>query len=153
MCNAGGQLSLLFEDLFKKMNGELLMEARKTLAKAARTTSFDAVANLRSDIITHAMEAALSTGCWNIKRFRMDRKGATQVCALDALAPPLARLHWFCSCSPCSSSVMMCSRPRPSPLGHLHPLIPSEENRQCGWGGGCTAGDKEAQRGGAGGMG
>lgn len=55
------------------------MEARKTLAKASRTTSFDAVANIRSDIVTHAMEAALSTGCWNIKRFRMDRKGATQV--------------------------------------------------------------------------
>eukprot|EP00892_Ulva_mutabilis_P000434 jgi/Ulvmu1/10391/UM061_0075.1 len=76
---AGGQLSLLFEDLFKKMNSDLLMEARKTLAKASRTTAFDAVQHVRSDIITHAMEAALSTGCWNIKRFKMDRKGATQV--------------------------------------------------------------------------
>lgn len=78
---AGGQLSLLFEDLFKKMNGDLLMEARKTLSKASRTTPFDAVMHVRSDIITHAMESALSTGCWNIKRFKMDRKGATQVCA------------------------------------------------------------------------
>lgn len=77
--HAGGQLSLLFEDLFKKMNSDLLMEARKTLAKASRTTAFDAVQHVRSDIITHAMEAALSTGCWNIKRFKMDRKGATQV--------------------------------------------------------------------------
>jgi hypothetical protein len=80
---------LLFEDLFKKMNSELLMEARKTLAKASRTTSFDAVANIRSDIVTHAMEAALSTGCWNIKRFRMDRKGATQV--RSPPIPPLSR--------------------------------------------------------------
>lgn len=89
---AGGQLSLLFEDLFKKMNSELLMEARKTLAKTSRTTSFDAVANIRSDIVTHAMEAALSTGCWNIKRFRMDRKGATQVPLLVALfVPPSER--------------------------------------------------------------
>lgn len=77
--HAGGQLSLLFEDLFKKMNGDLLMEARKTLSKASRTTPFDAVQHVRSDIITHAMESALSTGCWNIKRFKMDRKGATQV--------------------------------------------------------------------------
>jgi DNA-directed RNA polymerase beta subunit len=77
--SAGGQLSLLFEDLFKKMNSELLMEAKKTLSKANRSASFDAAANLRSDIITNAMETALSTGCWNIKRFRMDRKGATQV--------------------------------------------------------------------------
>ena len=76
---AGGQLALLFEDLFKKMNAELLTEAKKTLSKANRSTSFDAAANLRSDIITNAMETALSTGCWNIKRFRMDRKGATQV--------------------------------------------------------------------------
>ena len=78
-CAAGGQLALLFEDLFKKMNAELLTEAKKTLSKANRSTSFDAAANLRSDIITNAMETALSTGCWNIKRFRMDRKGATQV--------------------------------------------------------------------------
>jgi DNA-directed RNA polymerase III subunit RPC2 len=76
---AGGQLALLFEDLFKKMNAELLTEAKKTLTKANRSTAFDAAANIRSDIITHAMESALSTGCWNIKRFRMDRKGATQV--------------------------------------------------------------------------
>ena len=76
---AGGQLALLFEDLFKKMNTELVTEAKKVLAKANRTQAFDAAANIRSDIITNAMETALSTGCWNIKRFRMDRKGATQV--------------------------------------------------------------------------
>ena len=76
--SAGGQIALLFEDLFKKMNGELIAEAKKTLAKAARTGTFDAAAHLRSDIITNALETALATGCWNIKRFRVDRKGATQ---------------------------------------------------------------------------
>ena len=87
-CCAGGQLALLFEDLFKKMNSELLTEAKKTLAKASRVTSFDAVLNLRSDIITHGMETALSTGCWHIKRFRMDRKGGTQVRSCPACCLP-----------------------------------------------------------------
>jgi DNA-directed RNA polymerase III subunit RPC2 len=72
-------LALLFEDLFKKMNSDLVTEAKKTLTKTNRTQPFDAATNIRSDIITNAMETALSTGCWNIKRFRMDRKGATQV--------------------------------------------------------------------------
>lgn len=84
------------------MNTELITEAKKVLAKANRTQAFDAAANIRSDIITNAMETALSTGCWNIKRFRMDRKGATQAC-LPPLHPLLV---------PCSDSAALPPSPR-----------------------------------------
>lgn len=70
---------MLFEDLLKRLNMHLKLEAKKSLSKVNRAAPFDVVALIRSDIITQAMEAAISTGCWSIKRFKMERKGATQV--------------------------------------------------------------------------
>lgn len=40
---------------------------------------FDISKRFRSDTITVGMESALSTGNWMIKRFRMERKGVSQV--------------------------------------------------------------------------
>ena len=76
---AGQLISLLFEDLFKRLNWDLQRQAEATLAKASRTAQFDAARCIRQDTITFGFEHALSTGHWSIKRFRIDRKGVTQV--------------------------------------------------------------------------
>lgn len=78
---AGQLLALLFEDLFKKFNGDLKMNIDKVLKKPNRTMQFDAYNHLQShsNHITLGMARAISTGNWNVKRFKMDRAGVTHV--------------------------------------------------------------------------
>mmetsp|Transcript_10383 Transcript_10383/g.31241 ORF Transcript_10383/g.31241 Transcript_10383/m.31241 type:complete len:1166 (-) Transcript_10383:34-3531(-) len=76
---AGGLMSLLFEDLFKRLNSDLKRQADAVLSKANRATQFDIAKCIRTDTITYGLESALSSGNWIIKRFRMERKGVTQV--------------------------------------------------------------------------
>ena len=76
---AGQLLSLLFEDLFKRFNMELKKQAEQVLSKANRAASFDILRSIRQDTITNGLVNAISTGNWNIKRFRMERVGVTQV--------------------------------------------------------------------------
>eukprot|EP00891_Asterochloris_glomerata_P000044 jgi/Astpho2/44/e_gw1.00001.71.1_t len=76
---AGGQLSLLFEDLFKRFNSELKSTADKAIGKSQRSAPFDIGKSLSSQTITANLASSISSGNWTIKRFRMDRKGATQV--------------------------------------------------------------------------
>jgi len=60
------------------------IQADTTLSKANRASAFDAGKNLRAEIISHGMESSISSGNWSIKRFRMERKGVTQVCEIHA---------------------------------------------------------------------
>ena len=53
------------------------LQAEKDLAK--RQSNFDAAKNIRPEIIQLGMESAISSGNWTIKRFRMERKGVSQV--------------------------------------------------------------------------
>jgi DNA-directed RNA polymerase III subunit RPC2 len=78
---AGQLLSLLFEDLFKKFNSDLKITIDKILKKPNRTGSFDAINHIGSFSagITQGMSRAISTGNWNLKRFKMDRAGVTHV--------------------------------------------------------------------------
>ncbi|KAH8762843.1 DNA-directed rna polymerase-like protein III subunit [Hyaloscypha sp. PMI_1271] len=78
---AGQLLSLLFEDLFKKFNADLKMNIDKVLKKPNRTMQFDAYNHIQShgNYITLGMSRAISTGNWNVKRFKMDRAGVTHV--------------------------------------------------------------------------
>ena len=77
---AGQMLALLFEDLFKKFNYDIKLNVDKVLRKRNRT-EFDAynVMTVHGNHITSGMNRAISTGNWNLKRFRMDRAGVTHV--------------------------------------------------------------------------
>jgi DNA-directed RNA polymerase III subunit RPC2 len=75
---AGQLLALLFEDLFKRLTGELKRVADMVLSKPAKTEPFDVMKHFRQDTITNGMLQALSTGNWSLKRFRMERAGVTQ---------------------------------------------------------------------------
>ena len=78
---AGQLLSLLFEDLFKKFNFDVKLTIDKVLKKPARTGEFDAltVLQVHANHITQGVNRALSTGNWDLKRFRMKRAGVTHV--------------------------------------------------------------------------
>lgn len=75
---AGSLLSLLFEDLFKRLNWELKNIADRNIPKV-KAAQFDITKHIRRDIISLGLENAISTGNWTIKRFRMERLGVTQV--------------------------------------------------------------------------
>lgn len=78
---AGQLLALLFEDLFKRFNGELKRNIDKVLARQNRAQEFDAgrLLSLQTALITAGLERAISTGTWNVRRFKMERAGITQV--------------------------------------------------------------------------
>lgn len=76
---AGSLLSLLFEDLFKRFNGDIKRQADLVLSKPNRASAFDVTKIMRADTITQGFVHAISTGSWVLKRFRMDRAGVTQV--------------------------------------------------------------------------
>jgi len=48
------------------------------LSKPNRAAEFDVLRCFRQDTITNALSRAISTGNWNLKRFRMERAGVTQ---------------------------------------------------------------------------
>ncbi|KAI9352710.1 hypothetical protein BDR26DRAFT_907287 [Obelidium mucronatum] len=78
---AGDLLSLLFEDLFKSWQATLKRSIDANLKKKQRTTQFDAstAVSQTSRFITDGLFRAISSGNWNVKRFKMERSGVTQV--------------------------------------------------------------------------
>ncbi|ORD95156.1 DNA-directed RNA polymerase [Enterospora canceri] len=78
---AGQMLSILFEDTFKKFNFEFKKSIDKILSKRIRTSEFDALTffNLQTGSISSTLNRAISSGNWNLKRFRMERSGVTHV--------------------------------------------------------------------------
>jgi len=81
--SAGQLMSLLFEDKFKMFNSELKSELDKLFSKSKRPD------NLKTEIIqifeknsggfTKGIMSTVSSGNWNLKRFKMERAGVTQV--------------------------------------------------------------------------
>ncbi|XP_010536382.1 PREDICTED: DNA-directed RNA polymerase III subunit 2 [Tarenaya hassleriana] len=76
---SGQLISLLFEDLFKTMISETKKNADNILQRPSRSSRFDFLQYINRDSITFGLERTLSTGNFDIKRFRMHRKGMTQV--------------------------------------------------------------------------
>eukprot|EP00437_Effrenium_voratum_P024501 CAMPEP_0181418476 /NCGR_PEP_ID=MMETSP1110-20121109/11580_1 /TAXON_ID=174948 /ORGANISM="Symbiodinium sp., Strain CCMP421" /LENGTH=1160 /DNA_ID=CAMNT_0023541467 /DNA_START=61 /DNA_END=3540 /DNA_ORIENTATION=+ len=86
---SGQLVEVLFEDQFKSMNSELQKQADLLLSKwhqssAARAKDMSSYPDILESWqdrsrLTRAMANAISTGNWNIKRFRIDRAGVSQV--------------------------------------------------------------------------
>mmetsp|Transcript_6488 Transcript_6488/g.15811 ORF Transcript_6488/g.15811 Transcript_6488/m.15811 type:complete len:1189 (-) Transcript_6488:33-3599(-) len=87
---SGQLVQLLFEDQFKTMNSELKKQADLQLSKYHQQPASKKDEQSYPDLLTmgtwssrsrltHAMTHAISTGNWNIKRFRIDRAGVSQV--------------------------------------------------------------------------
>ncbi|KAI3873489.1 hypothetical protein MKW98_008141 [Papaver atlanticum] len=75
---SGQLISLLFEDLFKTMNDE----AKKQMdVESKKGSSRSPESYIMGNSITQGLERALSTGNWDLKRFRMHKTGMTQVLA------------------------------------------------------------------------
>ncbi|KAJ4832036.1 DNA-directed RNA polymerase III subunit 2 [Turnera subulata] len=77
---SGQLISLLFEDLFKTMITDVQKLVDNILDKK-RSSRFDFSQHIVRDSITNGLERTLSTGNWDVKRFRMHRKGISQVLA------------------------------------------------------------------------
>jgi DNA-directed RNA polymerase III subunit RPC2 len=78
---AGQLLSLLFEDLFKSWISSIKRAVDAQLKRTNRTTQYDAAAAVSqtSRFITDGLFRSISSGNWNVKRFKMERAGVTQV--------------------------------------------------------------------------
>ncbi|CDY26396.1 BnaA02g23740D [Brassica napus] len=79
---SGQLISLLFEDLFKTMTTDTIKKVDAILQKLNQATRFDfsqCLTGEKNHNISFGLERTLSTGNFDIKRFRMQRKGMTQV--------------------------------------------------------------------------
>ena len=78
---AGQLLSLLFEDLFKKLCADLKKIATTELNKKPSTKAapFDVSKHLKCNtVISAGFVHAIATGNWKVTRFKMERAGVTQ---------------------------------------------------------------------------
>lgn len=71
----------MFEDLFKSYLSNVKRAIDMQLKKTNRTAMYDAATAVtgNSKFITDGLFRAISSGNWNVKRFKMERAGVTQV--------------------------------------------------------------------------
>ncbi|KAJ7949400.1 DNA-directed RNA polymerase subunit beta [Quillaja saponaria] len=128
---SGQLLALLFEDLFKTMIDDAKRGIDKNLEKPSRGSRFDFPYYISRDTITVGLERALSTGNWDVKRFKMHRTGMTQV--LQRLSF-IATMGHVTRVDPHFKKSMKVSGPRalqPSQWGMLCPCD-TPEGAHCG---------------------
>lgn len=78
---SGSLISLLFEDSFKKLNSNIKKSVDSFYKNFSISSKkeFDVKNCMGIEVITKAMQQAMSTGNWNLIRFKMNRSGITQV--------------------------------------------------------------------------
>ncbi|TXG71433.1 hypothetical protein EZV62_000012 [Acer yangbiense] len=127
---SGQLVSLLFEDLFKTM----ITESQKKIdcnLKKSKACRFDPTLAINKNFISEGLERTLSTGNFDVKRFKMHRKGMTQV--LQRLSF-IASLGHMTRISPQFEKSRKVSGPRalqPSQWGMLCPCD-TPEGEACG---------------------
>lgn len=92
---AGTLIGFVFEDAFKRYNSSIMVfdgffnyfiliififkaTANKYIPKV-KVCQFDVTKHMTSNLITHALNNAIATGNWSIRRFRINRIGVSQV--------------------------------------------------------------------------
>ncbi|KAL6575921.1 DNA-directed RNA polymerase III subunit 2 [Orobanche hederae] len=118
------------EDSFKSMNEEARSLIDKNYLKI-RSSRLDISQYIVKDRITVELERSISTGNWKIRRFRMDRKGMTQVVARLSY---IGTLGYMTRISPQFEKSRKVSGPRalqPSQWGMLCPCD-TPEGESCG---------------------
>ncbi|CAN8267479.1 unnamed protein product, partial [Cochlearia groenlandica] len=131
---SGQLISLLFEDLFKTMITEAIKKVDGILQKANRASRFDfsqCLTGEKNHNISFGLERTLSTGNFDIKRFRMHRKGMTQVLTRLSF---IGSLGFITKISPQFEKSRKVSGPRslqPSQWGMLCPCD-TPEGESCG---------------------
>eukprot|EP00047_Mylnosiga_fluctuans_P014364 m.37832 g.37832 ORF g.37832 m.37832 type:complete len:1129 (-) comp5470_c0_seq2:180-3566(-) len=75
---AGQLLALLFEDVFKSFNA-MLKKAADHYSPRQKASPFDITKQIDPSYIPNRLLHAISTGNWNVKRFKMERAGVTSV--------------------------------------------------------------------------
>jgi DNA-directed RNA polymerase III subunit RPC2 len=140
---AGQLIGLLFEDLFKNFNQDIKSKTDKVLtrylqhkANASATSRRiepypDAFAVVADNIITHGMQRAISSGNWNIKRFRIDRTGVSQVLSRFSFIAALGAMTRVKSQFEKSRKLAGPRALQPSEWGMLCPSD-TPEGEQCG---------------------
>ncbi|CAE6219232.1 unnamed protein product [Arabidopsis arenosa] len=131
---SGQLMSLLFEDLFKTMLSEAIKKVDAILLKQSRASRFDFsqyITGESHNSISFGLERTLSTGNFDIKRFRMHRKGMTQVLTRLSF---IGSLGFITKISPQFEKSRKVSGPRslqPSQWGMLCPCD-TPEGESCG---------------------
>ncbi|KAK1273848.1 DNA-directed RNA polymerase II subunit RPB2 [Acorus gramineus] len=128
---SGQLISLLFEDLFKNMNNDILLAFDKSFDKRSRSNPPNFIKYIFPDTITKGLEKPISTGNWDLKRFKMHRKGVSQVLSRLSF---IAALGYMTKVSPQFEKTRKVSGPRalqPSQWGMLCPCD-TPEGEGCG---------------------
>ncbi|KAF5764572.1 putative DNA-directed RNA polymerase [Helianthus annuus] len=76
---SGQLISILFEDLFKSLNENIRKQVDGDLKNGKRVDISMILAGGCKQLITTGLERSLSTGNWDVRRFKMHRKGITQI--------------------------------------------------------------------------
>ncbi|XP_078171952.1 DNA-directed RNA polymerase III subunit 2-like [Carex rostrata] len=128
---SGQLVSLLFEDLFKTMNTQAVQRMNYAMGQSNRSGALDFSRYIVTDIITLGLEKSISTGNWDLKRFRMHKKGVSQVLSRLSYIGALGHMTRI---SPQFEKTRKVSGPRalqPSQWGMLCPCD-TPEGEACG---------------------
>jgi len=127
---AGQLISVLFEDLFNRANGELKKQHDLVILRSKKIF-FDPISSFRSDIISNGLEHSFLTGNWTLKKYKIEKNGVSQI---------LSRLSFSSSLSMITKIASQCEKirkttgPRSLQSSQWGMLCPSDtpEGESCG---------------------